>query len=652
MKKARVFVGDFETTVFEGQQDTEVWASACVEMFTEDVRIFHSIDETFDYFVSLKSSIIVYYHNLKFDGSFWLHYLLYKRGFKQGFDCIQLSEDVYEYTKTEDKDLKNNMVNYTINNMGNWYKIVFKVNNKTIELRDSLKLLPFTVERIGKAFATKHKKLDMEYKGFRFAGCKISDKEKEYIANDVLVVKEALEIMIKEGHDKLTIGACCLSEFKKEFSKKTYNDLFPNLYEITLDKELYGAETADEYVRKSYRGGWTYLARGKENKIYHNGTTADVNSLYPSMMSSESGNYYPVGLPHFWKGNFIPPQATYNGRYYFIRIKCRFRIKKMYLPSIQIKNSFLYNNREMLITSDIYSPKDNKYHTQYIDKDGNTQTAYLTMTMTMTDYKLFHEHYNVYEEEILDGCYFEAQKGLFDLYMEKYKKIKMNSTGAMRELAKLFLNNLYGKMASNNNSSYKVTYLKDDMSLGFYEVPEYEKKSGYIPIGSAITSYARNFTIRAAQANYHGVNERGFIYADTDSIHCDLDPDEIIGIKEDSKEFCCWKLESCWDTAYFARAKTYIEHITHENREKIDKEYYNIKCAGMTERCKELFEKSMTGYEILEEEYEQYTDEEIEFIETKRDITDFKIGLRVPSKLVAKNIKGGILLVETTYEMR
>ena len=112
-----------------------------------------------DYFVSLKTSIIVYYHNLKFDGSFWLHYLLYKRGFKQGFNCIQLSEDVYEYTKTEDKDLKNNMVNYTINNMGNWYKIVFKVNNKTIELRDSLKLLPFTVERIGKAFATKHKKI-------------------------------------------------------------------------------------------------------------------------------------------------------------------------------------------------------------------------------------------------------------------------------------------------------------------------------------------------------------------------------------------------------------------------------------------------------------------------------------------------------------
>ena len=30
---------DFETTVYEGQDHTEVWASASVELFTEDVHI-------------------------------------------------------------------------------------------------------------------------------------------------------------------------------------------------------------------------------------------------------------------------------------------------------------------------------------------------------------------------------------------------------------------------------------------------------------------------------------------------------------------------------------------------------------------------------------------------------------------------------------
>ena len=55
--------------------------------------------------------------------------------------------------------------------------------------------------------------------------------------------------------------------------------------------------------------------------------------------------------------------------------------------------------------------------------------------------------------EILDGCYFNSAIGIFDRYIEKYKKIKLESKGAKRELAKLFLNNLYGKMASSTDSS-------------------------------------------------------------------------------------------------------------------------------------------------------------------------------------------------------
>ena len=125
------------------------------------------------------------------------------------------------------------------------------------------------------------------------------------------------------------------------------------------------------------------------------------------------------------------------------------------------------------------------------------------------------EHYELVDFEILDGCWFYAMAGIFDEYIEKYKKIKMESKGAMRELAKLFLNNLYGKMASSTDSSFKVAYIKDDKSLGFIRIAENNKKPGYIPVGSAITSYARNFTIRAAQANYHGKNERGFISSQT-----------------------------------------------------------------------------------------------------------------------------------------
>lgn len=649
VKQYRYFVGDFETTVYKGQVNTEVWASASVELFKEEpVKIFHSIEEQFNYFISLKSNIIVYYHNLKFDGAFWLSYLLVDLGYKQAY--TPLNEELTEVEWLKEKDMKNKTFKYSISDKGMWYSIVIKVNNHFIELRDSLKLLPFSVKRIGESFGTKHKKLDMEYTGFRYAGCEITEEEQKYIANDVLVVKEALEIMFNEGHNKLTIGSCCLEEYKKIFGEDDYDLMFPSLTDYTIDDKIYKYNNADSYIRKSYKGGWCYIVKGKENQIKTNGTTADVNSLYPSMMSSESGNKYPVGKPTFWSGNYIPDKALKSNRYFFIRIKTRFYIKENKLPFIQIKGNYLYKGTEALESSDVYDKKTDKYYPVYKDLAGNKHDTRVELTLTMTDYYLMLEHYELVDFEILDGCYFFARCGLFDEYIEKYKKIKLESKGALRELAKLFLNNLYGKMASSTDSSFKVAFVKEDKSVGFISVKADDKQAGFIAVGSAITSYARNFTIRAAQQNYYGVNKRGFIYADTDSIHCDLKPTEIKGITVHDKNFCCWKLESCWDIGIFVRQKTYIEHVTHEDLQEIEQPFYNVKCAGMPQRCKDLFIKSMKG--ITKEEEQEYTEEQLEFLSTKRTLQDFKIGLIIPGKLMPKRIRGGVVLVDTTYEMR
>lgn len=656
LKSVRYLVGDFETTVYKGQTYTEVWASAIVEMYTENVFIHHSIGETFEYLCSLKQDLIVYYHNLKFDGSFWISYLLYDLHFTQAFS--QLSEAEYNVTAMKNCEMPDRSFKYSISDLGQWYTITIQVDKHTIELRDSFKLLPFSVARIGESFQTKHKKLEMEYEGVRYAGCPITDKEKEYIANDVLVVKEALEIMFNEGHKKLTIGSCCLAEFESTYDKWDYAHIFPSMTDIALDPELMGASNADEYIRKSYKGGWCYVVKGKEGKMFTNGLTADVNSLYPSMMSSESKNKFPVGTPKFWSGNYIPPQALDPYSYYFIRIRTRFYIKSGYLPCIQIKGNLLYRSTEWLETSDILNRTDGKYYPYYVDQTGTVQPALVTLTLTMTDYELIKEHYHLVDTTILDGCVFRAEVGIFDDYIEKYKQMKLTSKGARRELAKLFLNNLYGKMASSENSSFKYAITKPDGSVGFVDVTEFNKKAGYIPCGTAITSYARNFTIRSAQKNYHGVNARGFIYADTDSIHCDLSPTELIDIPVHPKDFCHWKVESCWDVGYFVRQKTYIEHITHEDLEPISQPYHSIKCAGMPTRCKQLLEESFEC--MTEEEWKTYrtdewnkmTDEEKAFVTIPRSYKDFTYGLCVPSKLMPKRIKGGTLLVPTTYQMR
>lgn len=658
-RKYRYFMCDFETTVYKGQVNTEVWAAASVELFTEDVHIFHSIEAQFDYFLAQKCNIIAYYHNLKFDGAFWLSFLMVDKRFEQAYKKTGEAVNAVEWLPN--KFMRNNTFKYSISDKGMWYTITIKAGGHFIEIRDSLKLLPFAVKKIGDSFGTKHKKLDMEYTGFRYAGCEITPKEKEYIANDVLVPKEALEIMFSEGHNKLTIGSCCLDEYKRICQSSTknqldYPEMFPDVYQVAIDESVHKYTTAGDWIRRSYKGGWCYLVKGKENKIYHNGTTADVNSLYPSVMHSESGNPYPIGFPHFWTGNNIPDEALVPGRYYFVRAKTRFYIKEGKLPFIQIKSSFLYKGTEALESSDIYDERTGQYYTHYTDADGKLVDTRVELCLTMTDYKLMIEHYELVDFEILDGCWFYSMVGIFDEYIDKYKQIKITSKGALRELAKLFLNNLYGKMASSKDSSFKLAYVKEDKTIGFLPVAESDKKPGYIPVGSAITSYARDFTIRAAQSNFHGKDRPGFIYADTDSIHCDLPPEEIEGIKVDDNAFCHWKLEACWDTAVFTRQKTYIEHVVKENLKPV-KPYNNIKCAGMPQKCKDLFQLSMDGNASVNDK--DWTDEEKEFLFDKetgepinRSFSDFKVGLKVPGKLIPMRIRGGVLLVETTYEMR
>lgn len=656
IRKFRYFVGDFETTVYDGQQSTEVWASAVVELGSENVEILHSIDETFNYLIDLNDNIMIYYHNLKFDGTFWLDYLIKHKHFSQAVEKV--GERFFDVRFLKEKDMQNNTFKYSISDMGAWYNIIIKVNNHIIEIRDSLKLLPFSVRKIGKSFGTKHKKLDMEYTGYRYAGCEITDEEKSYIANDVLVIKEALEIMFDEGHKKLTIGSCCLSEFQKivneeSVSNEIYSTLYPNLYEIEIP-EHYGSTTVGDYINKSYKGGWCYAVTEDTNKVVHNGVTADVNSLYPSMMHSESGNIYPTGVPTFYDGEsfdrLFPLMLKSGRKYCFIRLKTRFYLKDGYLPFIQIKRSWLYNPRESLKTSDVYNDLDGNYYRQYIDLDGNMKEAIVELTLTQTDYLLMLEHYNLEDTTILDWCVFDAEAGQFDKYIDKYKQIKITSKGAKRELAKLFLNNLYGKMASNTRSDFKVCYVKDDGNIGFVTVIANDKKPGYIAIGSAITSYARNFTIRHAQMNFHGVGKPGFKYADTDSIHCDIPVDNLIGIDVHPTNFCCWKLESYWDFAMFTRQKTYIEHITHENGDEV-KPHYLIKCAGMPEKCKRLFELSMTQ-DITNEDKAKLSQKEQDIIDKHYTINDFTVGLELPGKLLPKIIDGGTLLTETTYKMR
>ena len=645
-RKTRFFMADFETTVYEGQEKTEVWAAAIVELFTEDVQFFTSIEDFYNYVKSLNCHAIVYFHNLKFDGEFILSYLLLSRHYRQAY--TEDAEGNIHWKK--ENEMYTRELKYMISEMGQWYNIVVKEQKHFIEFRDSLKLLPYSVKRIGESFGTAHKKLEMEYKGYRHAGMEIPEHEKSYIRNDVLVVKEALEIMFNEGHDKMTIGSCCMAEFKKTFlgGKEEYDRIFPALEEIQLPESM-GDLTAERYIRRSYRGGWCYVNKYKAGKELGKGWTFDVNSLYPSVMHSMSDCKYPYGVPKIFEGE-IPEEGFDSNHYFFVRFSCRFKIKEGYLPFIQIKRNLLYDGTEMLETSDIYDAATGEYYRFYEDLGGNRKEARVTLTLTKPDWILFFEHYHVYDLQIMDGLIFRCAAGLFDEYIEKYKTMKMTSKGARREMAKLFQNNLYGKTAASEDSSFKVVYEKSPGVLGFKLQYEADKKPGYIAVGSAITSYARCFTIRMCQKNYHGAGP-GFAYADTDSYHGDgIPPEEIKGATIDNAEYCCWKPEATWDRARFERQKTYIEHVIEDTLEPC-RPFWNIKCAGMPEKSKKIFEYCMEPDD--KDFYEKCTKEEQKYMDKhKYSMNNFREGLEVPGKLRPVRIPGGLILQDTTYKIK
>lgn len=597
----KLLVADFETTVYDGQESTEVWSAAYAGLFNDDIGVFHSLSDFMEFVLGLKKSCIIWFHNLRFDGSFIVDWLL---------------RNDWNYNNAKDKDMLSHDFKGLISEMNRWYSVTLKHRHYTIEFRDSVKLMPFSLAEVGKAFNTSHRKLDMEYKGYRYAGCPITPQEMQYIINDVLVLKEAMEVMINDGHDKLTIGSCCVSEFKKLIGKDEFSKMFPDMKSYPLDIS-YGTDNAHDYIHKSYHGGWCYLKKDREGRQV-NGQTFDVNSLYPSVMHSKSGNYYPIGNPKFFTGK--PPDCVTARKdiVYFVRVKCRFYLKPGYLPTIQIKRDFRYKSTEWLETSDIFYK--GSYH-RYYETDGDIKEAKPELTLTFRDLELLLTHYDVYDLEYLDGCYFNAILGMFDDYIDKYMEIKMNSKGAKRTEAKLFLNNLYGKLSTSDDSSYRVPYLSDETdALKFELIEERDKSVFYIPAGTLVTAYARYFTITHAQKNYDK-----FIYADTDSIHCDAG--EMVDIAVHDSKLLHWKQESIWSSAIFIRAKTYAEFIRIHDGEKVDRPYWDIKCAGMPERCKN------------------------EFLAT-HPITDFKYGLKVGGKLVPKYYPGGIVLKETDYTLR
>lgn len=642
-----MYMADFETVVEdvpEEQEETCVWAWALTRLYdgTEIVKIGNTIESFFEQLKKCGDRhIIVYFHNLKFDGQFITSYLIGKKNYRTAFNYTDMSFN-------KDKELKNGELIYTITDNGIWYSITVRYNRTLIEFRDSLKLLPFKVSEISDSFKTSRKKLEIDYKGHAAEGEEITPEEKEYISNDVLIVKEALEKFLSEMHYEknppLTIGQACMREFKADYDKERWNDYFPNLAEIEIDPEIYGYSDADTFIRRSYMGGWCYADYNHTGIINGRTMTLDVNSLYPSVMHSKSGNKYPIGAPHFFNDPSMLLWVNNHDKYYFIRFRCRFDIREGYLPFMQIKYDMDYRKNENLLHS---------WQTRY----GRDDSKYPELILSKTTFLLFNACYDIKDFEFLGGCWFEQESGLFDHYINRFMKMKAEATiegnKPRRQTAKLFANNLYGKLGTSpENCFYLITPDEDSIEYNPTEGPR--KKPIAVQVASAVTSYARKFTVTAAL-----LNADYYLYSDTDSVHiCAPEGYTPQGITIHETDLLCWKVEKISDHSIYLRQKAYIDYgveIDPEGNSYVD---YDIKCCGLPDRGKMLFEANLNGIKPKDGKltYKGETitlmPDEMEFMKKKRTIKNFAVGLSIPGKLKPKKIKGGCVLVGDVFTIK
>lgn len=547
---------DFETTTekfYEKYGFTKVWLWAIAN--SEGHMIAHGeyLEDFMKYCANNLNNYTIYFHNLKFDGSYILSWLL--------------SQGVEYREKIGVKD--NKCYNTLISDEGQYYQIIYHPRSQvTIKFQDSLKLLPFKVKQIAEDFNLPIKKGIIDYDDYT-----VNEETLSYIQNDVEIVALALKEIKALGMENMTTASCAYNNFATKFP-------FMSSYFPELDTEWL------EKYRLAYRGGRSQVNPAYEGHIIYNVHRYDINSMYPYVMREME---LPVGKP-------IPCEKIGQYKFELYEIDVKFTLKEGHLPCLLKKNVMF---------------GDGSYYTE---SDGLERIC-----ISNIDYELLLRHYDIEVIQFVEIWGFRTTNYIFKNYIDYWYDIKSKNKGAKRMVAKLMLNSLYGKFGSRCMGKSKVPYLDDNGILCMKTTPEAPMKKYYLPVAIAITSYAHLLIDNGIQAT----TVDKFIYCDTDSIHTlGTLPDNMI----DSKELGKFKHEGTELKSRYIRQKTYV-YCEYEDNEIV----YNITCAGMDDTTK--------AYAL-----DKYGD---------NIFNVFEKGFRVEgTKLMPQMVKGGVVLVKTSFEVR
>ena len=602
MKLNKCYAADFETTTDEN--DCRVWAySLCnIEDYT-DFKYGNDINDFMEFCANPKVNYKLWFHNLKFDSAFILTYLL-----ENGFEWINDRKDKADCTFTT-----------LITDLGQFYSITiyFEVkghHTNKVEIFDSLKIFPnFSVERVAEGFDLPLRKLIIDYNKFRPVGYELDQAEIDYIRNDVEIMARALKEMFDKGLTKMTIAGDAFTNFKDNFITG-FRRKFP-----LLPPEV------DRDIRQSYKGGFTYLNDIWAEKLTGPGITLDVNSLYPSCMCTPYS--LPFSIPISFEGEY---QKDMEYPLYVQRLTCSFEIKPGKIPSIQLKNNLSFMPNEYIKSS---------------------EGEIVELMLTKPDLELFKEQYYITNLTYHNGWKFKSSVGLFDDYINYWteQKIKAGKEGnkPLRQISKLMLNSLYGRLGLSGKAGQKMPYLNENGTLKFKPLPLEERETVYVAAAAFITAYGRCKTIRTSQAiKDYTINKYGidyYYYSDTDSIHCSLSPEDLENLKDeiqiDDFKLGYWAKEAEFEKALYIRQKCYIEQVDGRIETTV---------AGLPKYLARLinFDNFKKGFTT-----EGLSIDELVEIARKNGATDEEIQ-KLHHKFTYKYVPGGVILADTGFTIK
>lgn len=508
MLEKPTFVADFETITRNGVEC--VWLYDICNINTLKHEIGASMEQFIDYIDNLEFSTRIYFHNLKFDGSFIVDYML-----KNGYDMANV----------ETKQLKKFHFNILVTEFGQFFKLTYRnKKGKFVEIIDSLKVLQMSVEKLAKDFKLAIVKGIIDYQKSRPAGYVATEKEIEYVKNDTEIVAQCLQKFLELGHDKLTLSSCAFAEYKEIIGTKKYNAWFG-------DWSRNASITDDVEIRKAYRGGFCqcnndYIAKTIRTPVWYN----DVNSLYPYIMKTA---YLPYGLPVEFDGEY---EKDHEYPYYIQKIQVNMCLKYNGIPCILNKSKGI-NCKYIIDTQD--------------DETGSL----LKLSLTNYDLELLYKNYDIYEIKYNGGYKFKVRNDMFIDYVNKFYHMKQeattNANASLRAIAKLFLNSLYGKFGQNPVRCRKLPFIDSERKVRFYKTEKtIAKKFNYLPVAVFITSLARYKILNDIEK----LGKDNWLYTDTDSILSlkPLDNDLL-----DNEELGKYKVEQIFKKCRVLGPKTY-----------------------------------------------------------------------------------------------